>query len=140
VLPALSPDGKWLAYQSTESGQMSIYVRPFPNVSAGRWQVSAGVGFAPLWSADGSEIFYRSATSLMAVPVRTSPTFSAGTPQALFSLADYVLAGTRGIKYDVAPDGRFLLLKDETGVSGSQERLVVVQHWFEELARLTSAR
>ncbi len=140
VLPALSPDGKWLAYQSTESGQMSIYVRPFPDVAAGRWQVSSGEGFAPLWSADQSEIFYRSATTLMAVPVRTSPVFSAGTPQPLFTLADYALVGTRGIKYDVAPDGRFLLLKDDSGVSGSQERVVVVQNWFEELRRLAAAR
>ncbi len=139
VLPSLSPDGRWLAYQSTESGQMQVYVRPFPDVRSGRWQVSRGEGFAPLWSRDGRDIYYRSATAAMAVSVSTSPTFSAGSPRELFSLSDYVLAGSRGIKYDVARDGRFLMLKDESGVSGSQERLVVVQHWFEELRRLVGA-
>ncbi|HUF47769.1 MAG TPA: protein kinase [Vicinamibacterales bacterium] len=140
VLPALSPDGRWLAYQSTESGQMAIYVRPFPDVSAGRWEVSEGSGFAPLWSHDGRQIFYRSPTSLMAVSIRTSPTFGTSTPRPLFSLADYVLAGTRGIRYDVAPDGRFLMLKDDTGVSAAQSRVIVVQNWFTELERLTAGR
>jgi hypothetical protein len=76
----------------------------------------------------------------MAVSVRTSPSFSASAPRPLFSLADYVLAGTRGIRYDVAPDGRFLMLKDETGVSAAQSRVIVVQNWFTELQRLTAGR
>jgi len=140
VLPALSPDGRWLAYQSTESGQMAVYVRPLPDVAARRWEVSVGSGFAPLWSHDGRELYYRSPSNLMAVPIQTSPAFSAGPPRPLFSLADYVLAGTRGIRYDVAPDGRFLMLKDDTGISAAQSRVVVVQNWFAELRRLTTAR
>jgi serine/threonine-protein kinase len=139
VLPALSPDGRLLAYQSTESGRMEVYVRPFPDVRAGRWQISVGGGFAPLWSKDGREIFYRSATSLMAVPVQTTPDFVPGTPVRLFSLGDFALAGTRGIRYDVAPDGRFLFLKDESG-SGPRERIIVVQNWVEELERLVGVR
>jgi serine/threonine-protein kinase len=135
-LPQISPDGKWLAYQSTESGEMEVYVRPFPNLSQGRRQISVGGGFAPLWSRNGREIFYRNATSVMAVEVQTSPAFNAGTPTVLFGLGDYVLAGTRGIRYDVAPDGRFLFLKDDNGGSGSLDRVVLVQHWFEELQRL----
>ena len=136
VLPALSPDGRWLAYQSAELGEMDVYVRPFPDVSSRRWQISVGGGWAPLWSPDGREIFYRSDTSLMAVATRTQPDFAVlGTPAPLFSLSDYVLAGVRGIRYDVAPDGRFLLLKDETR-GGPRDRIVVVQHWFEELRRL----
>ena len=71
----------------------------------------------------------------MAVGVKTTPSFTAATPQALFRLGDYVLAGTRGIRYDVAPDGRFLLLKDEDG-RDTRDRIVVVQNWFEELRRL----
>jgi serine/threonine-protein kinase len=134
-LPAISPDGRWVAYQSTESGGMEIYVRPFPNVSAGRWQISTGGGFAPLWSHNGQEIYYRNDRSLMAVAVRTTPTFAPAAPQMVFRLADYVLAGTRGIRYDVAPDGRFLLMKDEDGRE-TRDRIVVVQNWFEELRRL----
>jgi serine/threonine-protein kinase len=143
-LPAISPDGRWIAYQSTESGSMEIYVRPFPEVSAGRWQVSVGGGFAPLWSHDGREIFYRNDRSLMAVAVtpgdaRTAArSFSAAPPASLFRLGDYVLAGTRGIRYDVARDGRFLLLKDEEGRE-TRDRIVVVQNWFEELRRLVAA-
>jgi serine/threonine-protein kinase len=138
-LPAISPDGRWIAYQSTESGGMEIYVRPFPNVSAGRWQISAGGGFAPLWSRNGQEIYYRNDRSLMAAAIKTTPTFTPAPPEVLFRLGDYVLAGTRGIRYDVAPDGRFLLMKDEDGRE-TRDRIVVVQHWFEELKRLVPAR
>jgi serine/threonine-protein kinase len=136
VLPALSPDGRWLAYQSTEAGEMEVYIRPFPDVSSFRRQVSAGGGFAPLWSRNGREIYYRNATSLMAAEVQTTPTLEVGRPSALFGLGDYVLAGTRGIRYDVAADGRFLLLKDSGAGGGSQERVVLVQNWTDELKRL----
>jgi Tol biopolymer transport system component/tRNA A-37 threonylcarbamoyl transferase component Bud32 len=138
MLPSLSPDGHWLTYQSTESGRMEIYLRPFPDVSTLRRQVSAGGGFAPLWSADGREIYYRNASSLMAVKVHTGPNPEVEPPETLFSLGDYVLAGTRGIRYDVARDGRFLLLKD-AGRGGPQERIVLVQNWLEELKRLVPA-
>jgi serine/threonine-protein kinase len=138
-LPAISPDGKWIAYQSTESGRMEVYVRPFPAVSSGRWQVSVGGGFAPLWARNGQELYYRSDRSLMVVAVKTAGGFAAAPPAPLFRLAGYVLAGTRGIRYDVAPDGRFLLLKDEDGRE-SRDRVVVVQNWFEELKRLVADR
>jgi Tol biopolymer transport system component len=135
VLPVLSPDGRWLAYQSTESADAEVYLRPFPDVSSLRPHVSVGGGFAPLWSPDGREIYYRSATDMMAVKVRTSPTLEVGRPEVLFSLSDYVLPGTRGIKYEVAPDGRFLLLKD-SGSGHSQDRVVLVQNWTEDVKRL----
>jgi len=138
VLPAMSPDGRWLAYQSTESADAEVYVRPFPDVSSLRRQVSVGGGFAPLWSADGQELYYRSATDMMAVKVRTSPTLDLGKPEALFSLSDYVLPGTRGIKYEVGPDGRFLMLKDSGG-GRSQDRVVLVQNWTQEVKRLVPA-
>jgi hypothetical protein len=138
-LPALSPDGHWVAYQSTESGEPEVYLRPFPDVSSLRRQVSLGGGFAPLWAPNGREIYYRSSANLMAVKVQTSPTLELGTPEVLFSLDNYVLPGTRGIKYDVAPDGRFLLLKD-SGTGGSQDRVVLVQNWTEELKRRVRAK
>jgi Tol biopolymer transport system component len=75
--PRISPDGKWMAYTSNESGQNQIYVRPFPGVeSGGRWQVSADGGDSPLWSPDGRELFYRSGNAAMAVSVKTDRTFS----------------------------------------------------------------
>jgi hypothetical protein len=75
---------------------------------------------------------------MMAVKVRTSPALDLGQPESLFRLSDYVLPGTRGIKYEVAPDGRFLMLKD-IGSGGSQDRVVLVQHWTVELNRLVPA-
>src|SRR6516225_8358058 len=80
------PDGHWVAYTSNESGQSEIYVIPFPPIaSGGRWQVSKGGGVQPRWRRNGKELFYISPDwKMMAAPVSTTPTFSSGTPQALF--------------------------------------------------------
>ena len=81
-----SPDGKWLAYTSNESGIAEVYVRPFPG-PGGTWKVSVAGGFLPQWRGDGKEMFYLSPDSkLMAVPIVLAPAFQAGTPAALFSL------------------------------------------------------
>ncbi len=134
---ALSPDGRWMAYQSNESGQFEVYVRPFPDVNGGRWQVSSGGGGWPLWSPDGRELFYASSEGMMAVPVETEPTFTQGTVDLLFDLGPYLRDGNRRI--DISPEGdRFLMLKagggsDETAETPS---IIVVQNWFEELKRL----
>ena len=83
----LSPDGWWLAYYSSESGRQEVYVRPFPGIDTGRWQVSTAGGSRPAWSKDGRELFYLSldqTPSMMAVPVQTTPTFSKGNPTKLF--------------------------------------------------------
>jgi Tol biopolymer transport system component len=136
--PALSPDGRWLAYVSNENGPNEIYVRPFPDVNQGKWQVSTTGGTSPVWSPDGREIFYRGASSLMAVPVTTTPAFKAGTPQPLFSLATYVFPAN-GRKYDISPDGRrFLFLKGVDAVQAANAPappLVFVENWTEELKR-----
>ena len=80
---AISPDGRFLAYQSNESGRDEIFVRPFPNVNAGKWQVSTSGGVQPLWAHNGRELFYVSMDGLMSVPVVTSGTFKAGAPAKL---------------------------------------------------------
>ncbi len=82
--PKISPDGKWLAYMSTESGSYEIYVRPFPDVNKGRWQVSTSGGDSPLWSPDGRELFYRNGDFVVAVSVETEPAFKCGKPMSLF--------------------------------------------------------
>ena len=135
VLPSLSPDGRWLAYQSTETADAGGVPAAVPRRVITQASGLGGGGFAPLWSPDGQEIYYRSATDMMAVKVRTSPTLDVGRPEVLFSLSDYVLPGTRGIKYEVAPDGRFLMLKD-SGSGHSQDRVVLVQNWTEDVKRL----
>jgi Tol biopolymer transport system component len=136
----LSPDGHWLAYQSNESGQNQIYVRPFPNVDSGHWQISTSGGTGPLWARSGRELFYLDGTNAMtSVPVRTSPAFSPGNPTKLFG-GPYLKA--LGRTYDVSPDGqRFLMIKDNAvGDQAVTPAIVVVLNWAEELKRLVPTR
>jgi hypothetical protein len=106
-----SPDGRWVAYQSNESGRFEIYVRPFPK-SDGQWQISAGGGVSPRWRRDGKELFYIAPDGrLMAAPVAIGrDSFEPGTPVALFPTR--IVGGGVSLfaaQYDVAPDGRFLI-------------------------------
>jgi eukaryotic-like serine/threonine-protein kinase len=130
--PSVSPDGKWLAYVSDESGQNEVYVRPFPDVATAKWQVSVSGGTVPEWARNGRELFYLNGKSEMtSLPVQPGPGFAVGQPKVLFSAVPYVLGGNVGV-YDVAPDGRrFVMVRPATGVGESE--LVVVQNWFEEL-------
>ena len=135
---AISPDGRFLAYESDESGRKEIYVRPFPDVTGGRWQVSNGGGTRPLWSRNGRELFYYVAPgTLMAVDIETGPAFVTGPPQKLFTGPYLTPFDSR--TYDVSPDGRrFVMIK--TAETADQvapaPRIVIVQNWFEELKRL----
>ncbi len=133
----ISPDGLWLAYQSNASGQNEIYVRPFPNVDEGRWQISRDGGIMPLWSPDGRELFYLSSgRQLMAVTVRTDPSFTFGNPAIIFE--GFSTLGALGRNYDISPDGkRFLMIKE--GVPGDEAhatQVILVQNWLDELKRL----
>jgi Tol biopolymer transport system component len=123
-----SPDGKWLAYSSNESGRDEIYVVPYPD-SGGRSQVSTGGGTQPRWAHSGREVFYRLGDKLMAVDIQTSPSFRADTPKVLFE-KPYP-------EFDVArDDSRFLMLKPIPGQPGQQtSELHVIVNWFEELRR-----
>jgi hypothetical protein len=131
-VPAISPDGKWIAYESDESGEGEIYVQRFPELGQ-RATISTDGGRQPVWSRDGRELFYRSADGMMAVPIDLSPTFRAGQPTLLFE-DDYFYFLSRRT-YDVAPDGqRFLMVTADDTTAGSRSfRMVVVDHWFEEL-------
>jgi serine/threonine-protein kinase len=135
---SLSPDGGWLAYQSNASGREEVYVRPFPDVEGGRWQVSTLGGQDPLWSRDGTELFYWQGNQMMAVPVGTGSAFVAGVPEMLFS-GNYYTDLSR--TYDVASDGRFLLIKGD-GQSGSSlsPSMTVVLNWVDELQERAPSR
>jgi eukaryotic-like serine/threonine-protein kinase len=123
-----SPDGRWVAYGSNESGRLEVHVRPFPG-PGGKWQISTEGGWHPRWSRSGRELFYRQADKMMAVDVETSPTFRAGRPRTLLE-GRFVARG-----YDVAPDGsRFLMIKEDPAESGPA-RVNVVLNWFEEVKR-----
>ena len=129
-----SPDGRWLAYESNESGQFEVYVRPFPNVNATRAKVSVAGGTRPLWSRDGRELFYWADPGIiMAVPVQSGEIFRGGVPASVVTGLIPVARGPR--HYDVSPNGRrFLVTKDIVDPGTSQ--IVVVQNWHEELKRL----
>ena len=132
---ALSPDGRWIAFESTASGQREVYVRPFPDADSGRWLVSTDGGQQPLWGPDGRELFYWSNAGLMAVPVETEPNFMPGNPELLFNLGAYSYSAGRN--YAVAPDGeRFLMIKQSGSDETSSTEFILVQNWFEELKRL----
>jgi eukaryotic-like serine/threonine-protein kinase len=131
--PRLSPDGRWMAYQSDESGRFEVYVRPFPAVHEARWQVSTDGGASPMWGPDGRELFYFHDAGLRRVPVATGATFSAGEPAHLFSID--LPSDRLGPTYDIAPDGRlFLFVKTPPAEAGAPVGpLLIVQNWHEEL-------
>ena len=139
VHPALSPDGRWIAYTSNETGQLEVYVERFPDLG-NREQISTGGGRAPVWSPDGSELFYSNLVGgfrMMVVPIDTEPTLTLGTATVVFE-GTYYRALWR--TYDLAPDGRFLMIKPggaaTEDAASALPQIVVVQGWFEELQRL----
>jgi dipeptidyl aminopeptidase/acylaminoacyl peptidase len=146
---AISPDGRWMAYESNESGQSQIYVRPFPNVADARYQISNGGGRTPVWAPSGHDLFFVNRSSVMAVTVQLTPTFSADNPTKLFDapsvLLDgrFIATGTHRT-YDVSRDGRFLMIKENAGSSEGNAppaSMIVVQNWFEELkAKVAAAK
>ncbi len=130
--PRFSPDGRWLAYVSDESGQPEIYAQQFPGPGK-KWQISTEGGIEPVWARNGKELFYWNSGQMMAVDITTEPTFSAGSPRLLFA-GQYVSASsTWRPKYDVTSDGRrFVMIKRGMQEQGVLE-LNVVLNWFEEL-------
>jgi len=135
--PEISPDGRFLAYQSNESGQSQVYLRPFPNVQSGAWQISTTGGTRPAWGRNGRELFFLDrANAMTAVPVQTSgPTLVLGTPVKLFD-GSY-LEPNPARHYDVSPDSkRFLMMKEATGSQvAATSGIVVVINWLEELSQ-----
>jgi len=124
----ISPDGRWVAYVSSESGASEVYLQPFP-APGGKIRISTQGGRAPRWSRDGRELFYWAGlgtAELVSVEIQTAPIFRAGLPQSLFKLA----AGTT---WDVAPDAKRFLVEQIPGVEDGGRRLEAVVNWFDEL-------
>jgi Tol biopolymer transport system component len=128
----LSPDGRAIAYVSSESGGQEVYVRSFPSLE-NKTRVSTAGGIAPTWSRRGGELHFLTREAMMAVSVDTRSAIAVGTPQALFENR-YFLKSTAHTAYDVARDGRFLMVKEvPLATQAGQAHLQIVLNWFEEL-------
>ncbi|MEJ2503692.1 MAG: protein kinase, partial [Gemmatimonadota bacterium] len=128
--PAISPDGRWLAYVSSESGRPEVFVRPFPDVAQGKWQVSTAGGTEPVWGRTGRELFYRTPNAdLISARYVTDQSFAVSERVALFSTESYDSDPVHPT-YDVSVDDRRFLFARNTGDEGN---LVLVQNWFQEL-------
>jgi Tol biopolymer transport system component len=134
----LSPDGKWLAYASAESGSQEIYVTPFPGPGA-KVRISQNIGSWPRWSRNMRELFFWAGSSpvtgLMAVPIQPGSTFQAGKAELLFS-------GVSGTTWDPSPDGKRFLVEQgpTTNVATGSANVAVVTDWFDELKRRAPAK
>jgi serine/threonine-protein kinase len=128
----LSPDGRWLAYSSDESGRNEIYIRAFGH-TGGKFSISTDGGSAPLWSHDGRQLFYRNRDKMMGVDIGSGPTPTAGAPHLIFS-GTYQVSDTGVAGYDVASDGRFLMIQPNTSPLAGRH-IQVVLNWFSELRR-----
>jgi serine/threonine-protein kinase len=135
VRPALSPDGRWLAYQSDQSGRPEIFVVPYPGVGERRWQVSIDGGEEPKWSARGDELYYVDTSTgiMMAVAIDGRAGLSLRQPRPLFSVSDYALTTVNAQNYDVAPDGRFLFRRAAGPAGADAPQFVVMLDWQEKL-------
>ena len=132
-----SPDGRWMAYQSDESGKFEVYLQAFDG--GGRWLVSSEGGIEPMWARNGRELFFRNGRKLMSVAVQSNGTTpSLGNPVLLFE-GDFLFNDNYGSGYDVSPDGRQFYFIQTGKSSGNSVRINVVLNWTEELRRLALA-
>jgi serine/threonine-protein kinase len=130
--PHLSPDGRWLAYASNESGRPEVWVQPFPALNTKR-RISTEGGLEPAWSRDGRELFYRNGNKMMSVQIAAGSAFSASPPRLLFE-KPFQFSATANTGYDVGKDGRFLMVQP-TASNEPDADFRVVLNWFEELRR-----
>ncbi len=134
--PALSPDGRWLAYTSDESGREEVFIRPFPNTAGGRWQVSTAGGSAARWSHSGRELFFEAPSGdMMVMPVTPGPTLALGAPRKLFALGSGLVGSNTVPLYDLTPDDqRFVMARlAASNQAPGAGQLIVVENWFTEL-------
>jgi serine/threonine-protein kinase len=128
--PALSPDGRWLAYQSNELGAVEVLVRPYPDTARARYQISVGGGTSPLWSRDGRALYFRQGDSLFRCRVTSNSSLSAGVPERVATAAgDATLLLSH---FDLLPDGsRFALVRPVAGGDTAEYRVIV--NWLNEV-------
>ncbi len=140
LYPALSPDGRWIAYVSNETGQREIFVRPFPDVEDGQWQVSLDGGQSPLWAHNGRELFFfdPSTREIKAADFTTTAnTFRRGQITSLFTIGNEYSANPLDYFYDIGPDDdRFIMARRYGAEDERAPTVILVQNFFEELERI----
>jgi eukaryotic-like serine/threonine-protein kinase len=127
-----SPDSRWIAYQSEESGRYEVYVQPFPG-PGGKWQISTNGGTTPVWARNGRELFYMSSGNFMSVSVTAQPTFSASTPRIVADYPPFLMGRLSNGVYDVSADGQQILFVRANVENGPPDEVRVVLNWTEEL-------
>jgi serine/threonine-protein kinase len=132
--PTLSPDGRWLAYVSDESGQNEVYVRTFPAAAAGKWQVSTDGGIEPAWDPNSQELYFRSldGQAILVADIAGGPSSAVSRRVVVLPEQNDYERNERNRLFEIAPDGRFAMIQ-RTGSPDVSGDLVVVQQWFEEL-------
>ena len=132
LFPALSPDGRWLAYASDESGTSEVYVRPFPLTASAKWQVSTAGGSEPAWADNGKELLYINGKSeMISAEITPGATLTVGKQRVLFSVAPFYRPGPIP-SYSVSPDGtRFLMVRE--GDASQLSELILAENWGQQL-------
>jgi hypothetical protein len=135
--PSISPDGRWLAYTSNQTGTGEIYVRPFPGPSDRQWQVSNGGGTLPKWSSDSRELYFINGARLMAATINSATGFEVSGITPLFGVSDYTIDAFHQ-SYDVLPGGGgFLFMQIPRSDQSSAPPLVEITNWFADLKNRT---
>jgi predicted Ser/Thr protein kinase/WD40 repeat protein len=139
--PRLSPDGKWIAYCSDESGTYEVVVEPFPRPGA-RFQVSTHGGWGLAWARNGRELYYvdPDTKQMMAVETQTGTVFHAGQPKAIFKMPDPSISRLTDVNFDVSPDPNRFLVKRTDEVAKAPSTLIVVTNWFDDLRKRVPTR
>ena len=134
--PTLSPDGKWIAYSSDESGKYEVVVEPFPGPGA-KLQVSTHGGWVPRWARNGRELYYvdPDTKQMMAVETETGPAFHAGQPKAMFKMPDSSISSIKEVIFDVSPDSKRFLVTRPEGAANASSTLIFITNWFDDLRK-----
>jgi serine/threonine-protein kinase len=140
----ISPDGRWIAYESDETGRREVYIRPFPNTNGGKMQASTEGGYAPLWAPNGRELFFVDVQRRMTVVAFTAGAEPRlGERRVLFTFPEslYLWQNDYYTPFDISPDGqRFIMARQVQAAGVRQEPLVVVENWFTELHQRLKGR